>query len=656
MKTQWLCKYFLVTVMFSCLLISNSYASINGLWQDAEGDFWLFVQENGGNNFAMGAEVKADLSTVQFLFGNVAGSSLSVSSLNGQSALSAVFEANSFLGTMTTNEVTDTIQGSLLLTYQGGPYDGIWQTNLNNYLVYASVSDGTTSMTITVDVTLNADNTIDYDIFIGTALDTTFVGTSIISKKRLKLMFTDAQNAQGTYSTNTMPPQTTSFTAVQLIGIGSKDIPVDHPDNSEVTTFSITIGEKDGRTIKPLNGLNAGPLATGDATNVDLVEEYKALGIHHVRTHDYYGPFDMAEMYPDRTKNPEDSSSFNLTESDRHFEGIAAAGCELYFRIGDSYNNSTPPASSELNNWISAAINVISHYSEGKWDGYSSNIEYIEIWNEPDNSQFWPGKTLLDFFVLFDKTAKAVKAKFPNAKIGGPGFTQQVNLDDSKKEKLKNFLDYIKKNNTPLDFISVHQYTNDPSQITTALNSLYSILEEKGFNSIDVHLTEWNTDTEGDQTPEEAVELRINSRGAAVNTAIWMEMQNNGIDMAFFFRGNDTSMDLSTFYGIYMADGTPKKTAFAFSFFNDLSNYPERLTVSASDTSLYIIAGQNSAGKKAMIVSNISDKNYNYTTNLDSHISKILEISDNYSVIQQINAKEGVINMPAYGIHYIEFE
>lgn len=446
--------------------------------------------------------------------------------------------------------------------------------------------------------------------------------------------------------------------------------PLPEPD------FTVTIGEKDGRTIKPLNSVSGGPLAAeldGDVKNADLINEYKELGIKYVRSHDFYGPFDMSEIYSDRAKDPANYDSYNLTRSDHYYEGIAEAQASLYFRLGDSYSNVDPPERSELDNWIDASINVIAHYYDGKWDGYSGGIEYVEIWNEPDNSHFWPDKTLLDFFLLYDSAAKRIREEFPEIKIGGPGFTQNVNMNDDRKSVLEDFLDYITNNNTPIDFISFHQYENDPSQITDAVNSMKTILKEKGFEGLSMHMTEWNTDAEQQgQSMDEKTDLRLNSRGAAINTGTWIEMQNSGIDMAFFFRGNDTNIDMPLFYGLYKADGTPKKTAFAFKFFNQMSEYKERISASIdyneeSDSSVYIIAGQSVAGQRAVLLSNISDKAYTYRLKSiqdgssgdisREEITSQSEISDDHESIYEIGGQtqgEGLLfNLPGYGVHLI---
>ena len=102
-------------------------------------------------------------------------------------------------------------------------------------------------------------------------------------------------------------------------------------------------------------GVNAGPTPQGDPANVDVTAQYKAIGVNAVRTHDLYDPLDMSVMYPDRTKNPALPSSYNFSLSDKAFDTIIADGFEPYFRIGDSWENVSPPANEiERANWAAA--------------------------------------------------------------------------------------------------------------------------------------------------------------------------------------------------------------------------------------------------------------------------------------------------------------
>ena len=113
----------------------------------------------------------------------------------------------------------------------------------------------------------------------------------------------------------------------------------------------LTLGAAGG-SIQPLRGINIGPL--GNSTNPSLTGAYQTRGLNLIRTHDFYGPMDMATMYPDRSKNPALASSFNFTglvgtdfhSSDDVFRSIVDGGFEPYLRLGDSYNNAAPPTSS----------------------------------------------------------------------------------------------------------------------------------------------------------------------------------------------------------------------------------------------------------------------------------------------------------------------
>lgn len=426
-----------------------------------------------------------------------------------------------------------------------------------------------------------------------------------------------------------------------------------------VPDVTITIGNPDGSEIRALLGVNAGPLHTpGMDGNKDLTQEYRDYGISLVRTHDFYGPFDMSAIYPDRSRNPEDPASYNFIDSDRYFSEIISAGCEPYFRIGDSYNNVDPPTSAELDNWAKAAVNVIQHYRNGKWNGFNSSFRYVEIGNEPDYEQFWPsGFSMLYFFQLFDRTAQAMRTAFPDIMIGGPGFTQNVNMKDSSKQILRDFLAYISGRATPMDFISCHHYTNDPNDIMTGLASMRQILSENGYASLPIHNTEWNNDTNGKTIVEQA-DLRINAKGAAINAAIWTAFQKCGVSEAFFFRGNDTNITFPAFYGLFKADGTPKKSALAFRLFSYFSKYTSGLQLSqdVQKEGLWILAGKKPDGKTAVLLSNISAEPVKYTFSSGKRPSRILEVSDAHEDVYSIGSISEVTELKSDSIHYVEFD
>ncbi|HPP79124.1 hypothetical protein, partial [Methanospirillum sp.] len=176
--------------------------------------------------------------------------------------------------------------------------------------------------------------------------------------------------------------------------------------DGDVITIILDPSEITGE-IKPLLGVNAGPSPIGDHQNPILTNQYHSIGIRSIRNHDIYRAHSMSSIYSDRNCNPEIRTCYNFSMSDASFATIIEGGFEPYFRIGDGYDMVNPPDPQEYENWSDAAMKVISHYREGLWDGFSSGIRYVEIWNEPDNTHFWPKPHKReDFFQLYSITAK----------------------------------------------------------------------------------------------------------------------------------------------------------------------------------------------------------------------------------------------------------
>ena len=148
-------------------------------------------------------------------------------------------------------------------------------------------------------------------------------------------------------------------------------------------------------------------------------------------------------------------------------------------------------------------------------------------------------------------------------------------------------------------------YSNDPQDYVKAAQFYRSELDAHGFASVRMHVTEWNTESRGreaDITPEEA---RLGGRGAAILTAAWIAMQQYGVSEATFYRGPDPALDASTFYGMFYADGRPKRAALAFSLWAELARHPQAVNITLSGPSdLWILAGQNAAGEVALLFAN----------------------------------------------------
>ena len=83
-------------------------------------------------------------------------------------------------------------------------------------------------------------------------------------------------------------------------------------------------------------------------------------------------------------------------------------------------------------------IGIIRHYTQGWADGFTFDVPYWEIWNEPDNNltkpDMWIGEPDT-YYRLYETAAKVIKAAFPSIKVGGyAGSVSYTHLDVYKRQ------------------------------------------------------------------------------------------------------------------------------------------------------------------------------------------------------------------------------
>lgn len=76
-----------------------------------------------------------------------------------------------------------------------------------------------------------------------------------------------------------------------------------------------------------------------------------------------------------------------------------------------------------------------------------------EVWNEPDG-HYWTG-SIRQFCDMYAVTAKAIKAALPGARVGGPHTCGAFN-NVKATTFLREFLQYVSDNDTPIDFVAFH--------------------------------------------------------------------------------------------------------------------------------------------------------------------------------------------------------
>ncbi len=264
--------------------------------------------------------------------------------------------------------------------------------------------------------------------------------------------------------------------------------------------FSKTLGK-----VKPMHSVNNGPVYKfASDQRITNIDHYIVAGIPYARTHDAsfcstYGgehTVDVNMIFTDFSKDPTDPTSYDFTLTDEYLRVIEAGGAKVFYRLGSKIEhwakkyNTLPPA--DFGKWAVVCEHIIRHYTEGWADGYHMDIEYWEIWNEPDldsddsdNKRCWGG-TAKQFYELFNITFKHLKKCFPDLKIGGPACASL------KADWLDGFFKSLRENGNYPDFFSWHIYSATVEKIQQKIRLARELLDRYGFTDTESILNEWN--------------------------------------------------------------------------------------------------------------------------------------------------------------------
>ena len=365
--------------------------------------------------------------------------------------------------------------------------------------------------------------------------------------------------------------------------------------------------------IRPIHGVNMGPVEDGGL--LDLSAYHRQAGFPLTRLHDVHWPnpdvVDMHVVFPDPHADSERPESYDFAATDDYVRATLATGTKLVYRLGESIEHGQrkrhvhPPRDAEK--WAAACIGVVRHYNEGWGGGPRHDIQYWEIWNEPDNRPaMWTG-TDEDYFRLYAAASKAIKKRWPNLKVGGPAVGNTGELTGGTLRPspfLAGFLDRCRRDGLPLDFFSWHVYSNNPREVADRARAVRALLDLYGFRQTESHLNEWNYLPDNDWTPvgrggQGAARQRFYDRlggaeGAAFTAATLLCLQDAPLDAACYFNAGSNS------FGLFNPHGVPKKTFHAFRAFRMLLDTPNRVRVSGPD--LAACAGLNDAGDALTLV------------------------------------------------------
>jgi hypothetical protein len=387
----------------------------------------------------------------------------------------------------------------------------------------------------------------------------------------------------------------------------------------QAATLEVDAGRKTGQ-IRPIHGINGGPICYGGV--VDLSPYHKALGIPMTRIHDANWPardvVDVHAIFPDFDADPDSPAAYHFAPTDDYLKSILATGSRVMYRLGESIEH-TPhkyyvhkPA--DYDRWARICLGIIRHYNEGWADGCRLDLRYFEIWNESEIGPAQWDATAGDYYRLYATAARAIKARWPALKVGGPAAAGLGRLDGCKLTPapyLRGFLEYCRKESVPLDFLSWHMYTADPTAPVRGTRGLRAVLDELGLQKTESHLDEWNYLPGNDWGPMLSRDGRRlqkwfddagGVRGAAFVACVLLGLQDAPLDMGNFYTGDNGA------WGLFNHFGVPKKTYYAFLGFKALVDHPLRVAVQGGKPGeLAAVAGLSAdSGALLLLVSNFN--------------------------------------------------
>ena len=380
--------------------------------------------------------------------------------------------------------------------------------------------------------------------------------------------------------------------------------------------------------IKPMHAINNAPMHW---TFCDTFHYLTEARIPYSRLHDTGGLMgggifvDIANIFPLFHADPEDPKNYDFGFTDHLLKELCAAGVKPFYRLGctiENYHPSIGPRRSipptDPHKWAVICEHIIRHYNEGWADGYRMDIEYWEIWNEPDNepvaeeNPMWKG-SMEEYFTLYEVTANHLKACFPHLKIGGYascGFYEILNTAAAAHSGVSSrtgyFIEFFEKflahittegHEAPLDFFSWHSYAGIRENIAFAAYAR-EMLDKFGFTETESILNEWNP----------GIHRRGTLSDAAHIGSMMVALQNASVDLLMYYDG---SME-SSYGGMFNPlTRTPFKAYYTFYAFGQLFGLGYQYPIEGAeygrvtDTVYALAAGNADASRRAVLLFNL---------------------------------------------------
>lgn len=374
-----------------------------------------------------------------------------------------------------------------------------------------------------------------------------------------------------------------------------------------INNVTVDFNKKVGK-MKPMHAVNNGPIV-GSVRGMGNDKYFVEAGIPYARLHDsafysrYGGEYsvDVHRIFRNFDDDENDPKSYVFKPTDDYLAAIDGVRTKIFYRLGAAiehyYKDGTYPPKDFLK-WAKVCEHIIMHYTEGWADGFNYDIEYWEIWNEPDctnadgSHPCWQG-TREQFIEFFVTALGYLKNRFPQLKFGGPAFTG-VWWNDEYAAQL---FGAINKAGLKLDFYSFHGYTKNPRDFIAAAEHAKKQLNDAGLSDCELNLNEWNymRGWLGD-VHKYSLKTILNHKGAAFIAASVSAAQKSRLDMFMYYDARPCNYN-----GLFDAYFDPLKGYYSFKTFNELYKLGNETESISDDETLYVLSAANSDKKLVML-------------------------------------------------------
>ncbi len=366
--------------------------------------------------------------------------------------------------------------------------------------------------------------------------------------------------------------------------------------------------------IKPVNGVNNGPLTCNFAQ--DARPYFKEAAFPFARLHDSEYPMGSGEfvdvdcIFKVFSCDENDPASYNFTLTDEYLKAIDETGAKIIYRLGATIEHQPvkvhahPPK--DYMKWARICEHIIRHYNEGWAEGLHLNIEYWEIWNEPELSghQCWTGTTE-EYCEFYKQVVTYLKGKFPHLKFGGPAASWPTS------DFVRQFLASLTTDGqrVPLDFFSWHAYLTDPKLAAKLSRDVKELLAEYGYPEAESIYDEWNYVSDwSDVKP--CYKVISGRKGAAFAAAMLIALQHSPCDISTYYDAQVKQHE--SWCGLFGPSEESvhgkaglvglKKGYYAFRAFSYLAKLGMEAESVIEDGSIYACAAAGEQGRAVMLV------------------------------------------------------